>query len=209
MKNVKTKHIIYIIVLIIIMVPMTMAEKNLTENTTIEKFKVEPVVALKPINDLINSSTDIFLVLYMANPPNNDVDLNVDMNIKNAPGIRAYGQGLSTNNIGNLNGMFNVAPGKTKIIGVTLKAEKVGDFVNHFDVRYWPGNNKNNYRSIALNFKFRAEDVSSNPEGSGQLNKEGTIPSVIPSTTVTPKKAPDFSIVLVILVFVVLYINRK
>lgn len=208
MKDIKTKNIIFVIALVTLLAPMAIAE-NLTENATVEKFKVEPMVALKPLNNVINSSSDIFLVLYMANPSNNDVDLNVDLNAKSIPGIRIYGQEFSTTNIGDIAGTFNVTPGKTKIVRITLKAEKAGDFMIQFSGMYWPGNNKNDYRPMSLDFKFRAEEASSNPEESGQLNRGGPIPSVTPNITAVPKKIPELSIGLAILLIAALYIYKK
>lgn len=209
MKHIKTKQIIFLIALVIILAPIAIAETNLTENATIEKFKAEPFVTLKPLNNLINSTSDIFLILYMENPSNNSVNLNVDMNIKSVPGVRAYSPEFSTISNGDMAGTFNVAPGKTQIIRITLKAEKAGDFMTQFSGMYWPGNNKNNYKPISLDFKFRAEEASYNPEEPGQLNRGGPIPSAAPNVTATPKKIPDFPIGLAILVFVILCVRRE
>ncbi|KCZ71805.1 hypothetical protein ANME2D_01860 [Candidatus Methanoperedens nitroreducens] len=128
------------------------------------KFRVGPTVKLRPVNDVINKTSDGLIELYMDNPSLNDVVLNVDARISVPAGIHVYGQGFGeAGAAGTVYGTFDVPPGKARTIYITIKAEKTGDFSAHFSGLYWPGDNKDAYNPISLTHPFKVYEPSSNP----------------------------------------------
>jgi len=142
-----------------------------TQTTTVSptavgegKFRVGPTVKLRPLNDVINKSSDGLIELYMDNPSLNDVTLNVDARISVPSGIHVYGQGFGeAGAAGTVYGTFDVPPGKARTIYITIKAEKTGDFYAQFSGLYWPGSNKDAYNPISLTHPFKVFEPSSNP----------------------------------------------
>ena len=142
-----------------------------TNNTTVSptavtegKFRVGPTVRLRPVNDVINKSSDGLIELYMDNPSLNSVTLNVDARISVPSGIHVYGQGFGeAGAAGTVYGTFDVPPGKARTIYITIKAEKTGDFYAQFSGLYWPGDNKDAYNPISLTHPFKVFEPSSNP----------------------------------------------
>jgi len=128
------------------------------------KFRVGPTVKLRPVNDVINKSSDGLIELYMDNPSLNDVTLNVDARISVPSGIHVYGQGFGeAGAAGTVYGTFDVPPGKARTIYITIKAEKTGDFYAQFSGLYWPDNNKDAYNPISLTHPFKVFEPSLNP----------------------------------------------
>ncbi len=129
------------------------------------KFRVGPTVKLRPVNDVINKSSDGLVELYMDNPSLNDVTLNVDARISVPTGIHVYGQGFGeAGAAGTVYGTFAVPPGKARTIYITIKAEKTGEFFAQFSGLYWPGDNKDEYNPISLTHPFKVYEPSPNPD---------------------------------------------
>ncbi len=135
--------------------------------TTPGKFRVGPTVKIRPLNDIINKTSDGLVEIYMDNPSLNDVTLNVDARISVPSGIHVYGQGFGeAGAAGTVYGTFNVPPGSARTIYVNIKAEKTGDFYAQFSGLYWPGDDKDAYQPISLTHPFKVEETSPNPQSS-------------------------------------------
>ncbi|MDY6964871.1 MAG: hypothetical protein SVM80_02710 [Halobacteriota archaeon] len=78
------------------------------------KFRVGPVVRLRPVNDVITANEDGLVELFMSNPSLNDVTLHVDTYINAPSGIHVYGEGFGqAAAAGTIYGTFDVPPGTT------------------------------------------------------------------------------------------------
>jgi len=140
---------------------------------TEKKFRVGPTVKLRPLNDVINKSSDGLIELYMDNPSLNDVTLNVDARISVPSGIHVYGQGFGeAGAAGTVYGTFDVPPGKARTIYITIKAEKTGDFYAQFSGLYWPDDNKDAYNPISLTHPFKVFEPSPSPNSPEPSNPD-------------------------------------
>lgn len=151
----------------------TTVTATVTPEPTQGKFRVGPTVKLRPVNDVINSSADGLVELYMDNPSLNDITLNVDARISVPSGIHVYGQGFGeATAAGTVYGTFSVPPGSARTIYLNIKAEKTGEFTAQFSGLYWPGDNKDAYQPISLTHPFTVVEASPNPQSSDPTNAE-------------------------------------
>lgn len=126
-----------------------------------ETFRVGPTVNLRPVKDDISKYEDGLIELYIDNPSVNDVIMNADVRISVPSGISVYGQGFGDAGFaGIVHGTFNIAPGKSRTIQMTIKAERTGEFLIKFSGLYWPGNNKDAFEPISLTHNFKVRDLS-------------------------------------------------
>ena len=141
--------------------------------TTPGKFRVGPTVKIRPLNDVINKTSDGLIEIYMDNPSLNDVTLNVDARISVPSGIHVYGQGFGeAGAAGTVYGTFSVPPGSARTIYINIKAEKTGEFFAQFSGLYWPGDDKDAYQPISLTHPFKVEEASPNPQSSEPTNAD-------------------------------------
>lgn len=144
-----------------------------------DNFRTGPTVNLRPVKDEISKSEDGLIELYMDNPSLNDIVMYADVRISVPSGINVYGQGFGdAGSAGVLHGTFDISPGKSRTIQMTVKAEKTGEFLIKFSGTYWPGNNKDAFQPISLTHSFKVHDIST--------------PIIIP--TITTKDDKDNSI---------------
>jgi len=144
------------------------AEPTITENATLTppegKFRVGPTVTLRPVNDVIDKSQDGLVELYMNNPSVNDITLTADVQISVPSGVHVYGEGFGYGGAaGTVAGKFEIPPGTVRTIHINIKAEKVGDFMVHFNGLYWPGEDKDAFQQISLTHPLKVNEPSANP----------------------------------------------
>lgn len=167
--------------------------------TTIKeaKFRVGPVVKLRPLNDEVNKSADGLVELFMSNPSLNDVTLHVDAYVSAPSGIYVYGQGFGqAGAAGTVYGTFDVPPGTARTVYMNIKGEKVGEFFIDFKGLYYPDDNKDAYNPISLQHPFKVREPSPEPKSS-----EPTNPEQIPEM---PTSIPWTSIIIAVSIFLVL-----
>ncbi len=125
------------------------------------RFRVGPTVRIRPLNDVINKSSDGLVELYMDNPSLNDVVLKVDARISVPAGIHVYGQGFGeATAAGTVYGVFEVPPGKAMTVYIRFKADRTGDFTAQFSGTYYPGDNKDAYQPISLTHLFKVYEIN-------------------------------------------------
>lgn len=146
------------------------------------KFRVGPVVKLRPLNDEINKSADGLVELFMSNPTLNDVTLHVDAYVSAPSGIYVYGQGFGqAGAAGTVYGTFDVPPGTARTVYMNIKGEKVGEFFIDFKGLYYPDDNKDAYNPLSLQHPFKVTEPSPKPKDS-----EPTNPKQIPDVNAIP-----------------------
>ncbi len=161
------------------------------------KFRVGPVVKLRPLNDEVNKSADGLVELFMSNPSLNDVTLHVDAYVSAPSGIYVYGQGFAqAAAAGTGYGTINVPPGPARTIYMNIKGEKVGEFFIDFKGLYYPDDNKDAYNPISLQHPFKVIEPSPEPK-----NSEPTNPEQIPEM---PTSISWTSIIIAVSIFLVL-----
>lgn len=135
------------------------------------KFRVGPVVKLRPLNDVVNRSSDGLVELFMSNPTVNDVTLHVDAYVSAPSGIYVYGQGFGqAGAAGSVYGTFDVPPGAARTVYMNIKGEKVGEFFIDFKGLYYPDDNKDAYQPISLQHPFTVKEPSPDPKSSEPTN---------------------------------------
>lgn len=148
------------------------------------KFRVGPVVYLRPAEDTITTQQDGLIELYMDNPSVNDVTLRVDVRVHAPSGLHVYGQGFGlAGAAGTLYGQLEVRPGSAQTVYMNIKASEsaVGKtFFVHFSGLYYPDDNKDLFNPISLTHPIKVEGVSPNPHDPTPTN-EGQIPQPSPS----------------------------
>ncbi len=152
-----------------------------TPAPTEAKFRVGPTVTLRPVNDVIDTSQDGLVELYMNNPSLNDVTLTADVQISVPSGIHVYGEGFGYGAAaGTVAGKFTVPSGTVRTIHINIKADKVGDFTVHFTGLYWPDGDKDAFQQISLTHPLTVKEPSPNPMdskptgGSGETGETST-----------------------------------
>lgn len=159
---------------------MTPTISPIPTTTTIKeaKFRVGPMVKLRPLNDEINKSADGLVELFMSNPTLNDVTLHVDAYVSAPSGIYIYGEGFGqATAAGTVYGSFDLPPGNPRTIKLYIKGEKIGDFFVDFSGLYYPDDNKDAYNILSLQHPFKVTAPSpnpKNPEPTNQNQIEGT-----------------------------------
>lgn len=139
----------------------TITTVETTLNIPKETFRVGPTVNLRPVKDDISKSEDGLIELYIDNPSVNDVVMNTDVRISVPSGIGIYGQGFGdAGSAGVLHGTFDIPPGKSRTIQMTIRAEKTGEFLIKFSGLYWPGDNKDEFQPISLTHNFKVHDLT-------------------------------------------------
>lgn len=139
-----------------------------------------PVVKLRPVCDVIDSSKDGLVELFFSNSSLNDVTMQGDFYVSVPAGIYVYAQGMGlATAAGTTYGQFSIAPGTAKTIYLNIKADEttVGkSFFIHFSGQYYLDGNKDSYQPISLMHPFKVIEASPQPEQ---------------STPTDPKQIPD------------------
>ena len=124
------------------------------------KFTVNPTVILRPVNDVIDTSQDGIIELYVSNPPINNVTLNLDASISVPSAIHIYGSEFSSSGAaGDISGFFSVPPGTNRTMYVYIRGEKIGTYTVHVSGRYWPDENKNALILLSLSHPFMIKET--------------------------------------------------
>lgn len=165
-----------------------------TAAVTPGKFRVGPSVTLRPVTDVIESTQDGIVELFMNNPSLNDVTLNVDARVSVPSGIHVYGQSFGeAAGAGVVAGTFSVPSGTSRTIILVIKADKsarIGSHSLQFTGLYWPGDNKDDFQPISLTYPVTIKEPSKNPDSADPSN-----PGAVPEGAETPK-TPGFGVVL-------------
>lgn len=132
------------------------------------KFRVGPVVKLRPVNDIISSSRDGLVELFFSNPGLNDgIVLSAEVWVSVPAGIHVYGEGFGTTTAaGTVYGQFNSSPGTSRTIYVNVKADEttVGKtYFIHLIGLYYPNDNKDACQPFSLTHPFEVLEASPNP----------------------------------------------
>lgn len=140
------------------------------------KFRVGPVVKLRPVNDVIDSGQDGLIEMYMDNPTVNEVNLSVDVRVSVPAGIHVNGEGFGqAAAAGTVYGKFTVPPGQARTVYLNVKADKIGTFTIHLTGMYYPENKKDSYYPISLTHPFVvnevSEDIDEMPDSTGGEGK--------------------------------------
>lgn len=159
---------------------ITVGDKTVTLKVTLTdteaKFRVGPVVKLRPVTDEIDSSRDGLVELFFSNPSLNDITLQVDVYVSVPSGIHVYGEGFGlAGAAGTVYGQFTAPPGTARTIYLNIKADKTAEGKSHFihfSGQYWPEGNKDAYNPISLTHPFKVLEASPNPTDSNPTNPE-------------------------------------
>jgi len=142
------------------------ATLKVTLPATEAKFRVGPVVKLRPVIDEIDSSHDGLVEVFFSNPSLNDVTLQVEMYVSVPSGIHVQGLGFGlAAAAGTVYGQFTAPPGTARTIYLNIKADKTAvgkKLFIHFEGLYWPGDNKDAYNPISLTHSFTVREESDN-----------------------------------------------
>jgi len=167
------------------------------------KFRVGPVVKLRPVNDVIDSGEDGLIEMYMDNPTVNEVNLSVDVRVSVPAGIHVNGEGFGqAAAAGTVYGIFTVPPGQARTVYLNVKADKVGTFTLHLTGLYYPENNKDSYYPISFTHPFTVNEVSEDidempdPAGENEAHENGK------GTGTQPETVPGLGVLCSLLVFV-------
>jgi hypothetical protein len=178
---------------------------------TEEKFRVGPTVRLRPVTEVIDSSRDGIIELYMDNPSLNDVTLHADVRISVPSGIHIHGEGFGlAGAAGTVYGIFDLPPGTVRTIAVLIKADesaRLGQHTLQFSGLYYPGDNKDLYNPISLTYPITVKEASKKPESAEPSNPED-----VPESAATPAPTPPgFEAIFAIgtITIVVLLLRRR
>jgi hypothetical protein len=176
-----------------------------------EKFRVGPTVRLRPVTEVIDSSRDGIVELYMDNPSLNDVTLHADVRISVPAGIHIHGVGFGmAGAAGTVYGIFDLPPGTVRTIAVLIKADesaRLGQHTLQFSGLYYPGDNKDLYNQISLTVPITVKEASKKPESA-----EPSKPKDVSKSAATPAKGvPGFEAMFAIgaITIVVLLLRRR
>ena len=140
-----------------------------------------PVVKLRPVCDVIDSSQDGLIELFFSNSSINDVTMQGDFYVSVPAGIYVYGQGMGLSTAaGTTYGQFSATPGTARTIYLNIKADEttVGkSFFIHFSGQYYLDGDKDSYQPISLTHPFKVVAASPQPEQS-----KPTDPEQVPSS---------------------------
>ncbi|KAF5423373.1 MAG: hypothetical protein C5S45_01010, partial [Candidatus Methanocomedens sp.] len=125
------------------------------------KFRVSPTVVLRPVNDVIDTTQDGIIELFVLNPSINNVTLNLEATISMPSGIHIYGSGFSSaGGAGNVYGFLSVPPGNSRTMYVNIRGEKIGSYTVNVTGHYWPDENKNALILLSLSHPFMVKETS-------------------------------------------------
>lgn len=140
------------------------------------KFRQAPTVRLRPVTDVIETTQDGIVELFMVNPSLNEVTLNVDASVSVPSGIHVYGESFGqAAGAGQVYGTFSVPPGAGRTISVVIKADKsarIGSHTLQFTGSYWPGNKKEDFQQISLTYPVTVKAPSKDPNTPDPSNPE-------------------------------------
>ena len=169
--------------------------------SSVGKFRVGPVVKLRPVNDVIDSGEDGLIEMYMDNPTINEVNLSVDVRVSVPAGIHVNGEGFGqAAAAGMVYGTFTVPPGQARTVYLNVKADKVGTFTLHLTGLYYPENNKDSYYPISLTHPFVVNEVSEDIEETPEPTDGGEDPDG-KGTGTEPETVPGFGVSCALLAF--------
>ena len=171
-------YLVGVVLLLVTCIPAVALENDTTANqtpvtaTTVEqtptatasettegKFRVPPVVKIRPLNDEITEGQPTLIEFYFSNPAINDVTLTVEAYISVPSGVHIYAEGFSFDaGAGTLHGHFEVKPGNSRIVHAEVIGAKPGDYYIHAMAIYYPNNDKDNYRQISLTHPFKVKE---------------------------------------------------
>jgi hypothetical protein len=130
-----------------------------TATTAEGKFRVPPVVKIRPLNDEITKDQPTLIEFYFSNPAINDVTLTVEAYISVPSGVHIYAEGFSFDaGAGTLHGHFEVKPGNSRIVHAEVIGAKPGNYYIHAMAMYYPNDEKDNYRQISLTHPFKVKE---------------------------------------------------
>ncbi len=126
-------------------------------------FRVAPIVRIRPVNDVVTKDKPGLVEFYFSNPTINDVPLTVDVYVSVPSGVHVSGEGFSVGSAaGTIHGHFLVPPGSDRTVYMNVVGEKVGKYLIHVEVIYYPGNKKNDYQQISLTHPFDIREPAPN-----------------------------------------------
>ncbi len=151
----RTKFFI-VVILLLLNVGCALAENTTQMNVTTGKFRVPPVVKVRPLNDIIKKDQPTLVEFYFSNPALNDVPLTVEAYISVPSGVHIYAEGFSSDSgAGTLHGHFVVPPGNSRLIQAEVIGAKSGEYFVHAMAMYYPDDDKDDYRQISLTHPFK------------------------------------------------------
>ena len=131
-----------------------------------EKFKVRPTIILRPVVGVIEKEQDGIVELYIDNPSLNDVVLHLDAHVMVPAGIHVYSEQnvwtRTADGVAYAPG-FEIPPGTEKTISIHIMADEnanIGSHTLHFSGIYYPGNNKDLHKPIALTYPIEVKEAS-------------------------------------------------
>jgi len=123
------------------------------------KFRVPPVVKIRPLNDEVTKDQPTLIEFYFSNPAINDATLTVEAYISVPSGVHIYAEGFSFDaGAGTLHGHFEVEPGNSRVVHAEVIGAKPGDYYIHAMAMYYPNDEKDNYRQISLMHPFKVKE---------------------------------------------------
>jgi hypothetical protein len=141
-----------------------------------EKFRVGPTFRLRPVIDVIDTSRDAIVELYIDNPSLNDVTLHAEVRVSVPAGIHIHGEGFGlAGAAGTVYGTFDVPPGIVRTVTILIKADesaRLGPYTLHFSGLYYPGDNKDLYNPISLTHPITVKEPSKKPGSAEPSNPE-------------------------------------
>lgn len=166
---------------------------------------------MRPVTDVIDSSRDAIVELYMDNPSLNDVTLHADVRVSVPGGIHIHGENFGlAGAAGTVYGRFDVPPGTVRTIAVLIKADesaRLGPYTLQFSGLYYPGDNKDLYNPISLTYPITVKEPSKKPESAEPSNPED-----LPEGAELPAKGvPGFDAILAIgaIAIIILLLRKK
>ncbi len=157
-------------------------------------FRLEPTVTVQSFNSEIDKKQSGTIEFFLKNPSLNVVTLEVDMDISVPSDITyIYSEdGSLSRGVGAVNKHFSVPSGTSKIVTLNFTGEKTGTLSVHSNVKYWPGNNKNDLSTMSQDSLVKIESSS--------------------NTQITPERihdAPGFGVASIIFILIMVLIFRR
>jgi len=154
-------------------------------STPTGKFREGPVVRLRPVNDIVSKSEPGIIEFYFSNPAINDVELTAEVYISVPSGIHIETTGFALEEAaGTFHGLLKVPPGTGRTIYAYIYGEKVGDHIIHAEVKYYPGNNKDDYHPVSLTHVFKIVEPTTKEDIKKHIvkketNKDNTVITIL------------------------------
>lgn len=174
----------------------------ITPTPTRNKFRVGPVVRLRPVIDVIRREQGGIVELFINNPSLNDEALNMELLVSVPSGLHIYSTKYAWSTVAGVAYAphIEIPPGTARQISIHIKADeyaRIGSHTLHFSGHFWPGNNKDLFSPISLTYPIMIKEASKEIPPAPTSTELPLTPNEVPYTPTAPT-IPGFETVFII-----------